>query len=120
MLDIITIYLTTTTTMSSNILYPPQLSRPPSSSSSHFIPGPTSSTLHSRANATPYTPPNGYAESPYGAAAASSSSSGTGYTRTAHELEGQNDERLEGLMGKVRMLKDVSGNVLTIWTITHG
>lgn len=28
--------------------------------------------------------------------------------RTAHQLEGQNNERLEGLLGKVKLLKDVS------------
>ncbi len=37
----------------------------------------------------------------------SSSSSGSGYTRATHDVEGQNDERLEGLLGKVKLLKDV-------------
>lgn len=37
-----------------------------------------------------------------------SGSNGSGYTRTAMQLEGQNDDRLEGLLGKVKMLKDVS------------
>ena len=32
-----------------------------------------------------------------------------GYTRSAHDVEEQNDERLEGLLGKVKILKDVSG-----------
>jgi blocked-early-in-transport protein 1 len=36
-------------------------------------------------------------------------SNGSGYTRTAMDVEGQNDERLEGLLGKVKILKDVSG-----------
>jgi len=31
-----------------------------------------------------------------------------GYTRTVHNVEEQNDERLEGLLGKVKILKDVS------------
>jgi len=31
-----------------------------------------------------------------------------GYTRSAHDVEEQNDERLEGLLGKVKILKDVS------------
>ena len=35
-------------------------------------------------------------------------SNGSGYTRTTHEVEGQNDDRLEGLLGKVKVLKDVS------------
>lgn len=30
------------------------------------------------------------------------------YGRGALHVEGQNDERLEGLLGKVKMLKDVS------------
>ena len=33
---------------------------------------------------------------------------GSGYTRATHDVEGQNDERLEGLLGKVKTLKDVS------------
>lgn len=33
--------------------------------------------------------------------------SGSGYTRATHDVEGQNDERLDGLLGKVKMLKDV-------------
>lgn len=33
---------------------------------------------------------------------------GSGYTRATHDVEGQNDERLEGLLGKVKVLKDVS------------
>ena len=35
-------------------------------------------------------------------------SSNGGYTRATHDVEGQNDERLEGLLGKVKVLKDVS------------
>lgn len=35
-------------------------------------------------------------------------SNGSGYTRATHDVEGQNDERLEGLLGKVKILKDVS------------
>jgi blocked-early-in-transport protein 1 len=34
---------------------------------------------------------------------------GAGYTRATHDVEGQNDERLDGLLGKVKMLKDVGG-----------
>jgi hypothetical protein len=30
------------------------------------------------------------------------------YSRTAQQLEHQNDDKLEGLMSKVRILKDVS------------
>lgn len=40
---------------------------------------------------------------------ASAGGNGSGYTRTAMHLEGQNDDRLEGLLGKVKILKDVSG-----------
>jgi len=36
------------------------------------------------------------------------SGSNAGYTRSAHDVEEQNDERLEGLLGKVKILKDVS------------
>lgn len=36
---------------------------------------------------------------------------GTGYTRTTHDVEEQNDQRLEGLLGKVKILKDVSRQV---------
>jgi hypothetical protein len=32
---------------------------------------------------------------------------GSGYTRTGHDVEEQNDQRLEGLLGKVKILKDV-------------
>lgn len=46
-----------------------------------------------------------YSESPYGMGMGSGAN---GYSRQAHDLEGQNDDRLEGLMGKVKMLKDVS------------
>ena len=34
-------------------------------------------------------------------------SNGSGYTRATHDVEGQNNERLEGLLGKVKILKDV-------------
>lgn len=37
-----------------------------------------------------------------------SGSNGSGYSRTAMHLEGQNDDKLEGLLGKVKILKDVS------------
>jgi hypothetical protein len=49
---------------------------------------------------------NSYAESPYGASAG-----GGGvysHSRSAHEVERQNDEKLEGLLGRVKLLKDVS------------
>lgn len=39
---------------------------------------------------------------------------GSGYTRATHDIEGQNDERLEGLLGKVKILKDVSRNQVTV------
>ncbi|KAL7421574.1 protein transport protein bet1 [Cryptotrichosporon argae] len=62
-----------------------------------------------------------YSESPYGGGMSSFGGPGTGlgiggpgsgYTRTAQEVEGQNDERLDGLLGKVKMLKDVrDGNL---------
>jgi blocked-early-in-transport protein 1 len=35
-------------------------------------------------------------------------SNGSGYTAVTHDVEGQNDDRLEGLLGKVKILKDVS------------
>lgn len=41
---------------------------------------------------------------------------GTGYTRTALNVEEQNDERLDGLLGKVKILKDVSGK--RSWPLT--
>jgi blocked-early-in-transport protein 1 len=31
-----------------------------------------------------------------------------GYSGTTQQIEGQNDERLSGLLGKVKSLKDVS------------
>lgn len=42
-------------------------------------------------------------------------SNGSGYTRVTHDIEGQNDERLEGLLGKVKILKDVSGMCTSIF-----
>ena len=44
-----------------------------------------------------------YSESPYGGGGTSGA-----YARSAHEVERQNDDKLEGLLGKVKMLKDVS------------
>jgi len=42
-------------------------------------------------------------------------SNGSGYTRATHDVEGQNDERLERLLGRVKILQDVSGgNVLQL------
>jgi len=41
-------------------------------------------------------------------------SNGSGYTRATHDIEGQNDERLDGLLGKVKILKDVSGLVVVL------
>ncbi|WWC87880.1 uncharacterized protein L201_002778 [Kwoniella dendrophila CBS 6074] len=59
-----------------------------------------------------------YSESPFGGGMNSggqtpqsgylAGGSGSGYTRTTHEVEGQNDERLEGLLGKVKILKDIT------------
>lgn len=37
-------------------------------------------------------------------------SANAGYTRPTHDVETQNDERLDGLLGKVKILKDVSGS----------
>lgn len=36
---------------------------------------------------------------------------GSGYTRATHDIEGQNDERLEGLLGKVKILKDITTGI---------
>lgn len=50
-----------------------------------------------------------FTESPYRA---------DSYSKTAQQLEHQNDDKLEGLMSKVRILKDVSGSRSTMnWTI---
>ncbi|WVR03873.1 hypothetical protein IAU60_000871 [Kwoniella sp. DSM 27419] len=55
-----------------------------------------------------------YSESPFGGGMASSSfGPGSGYqtkmhSRDAHHVEGQNDERLDGLLGKVKLLKDIT------------
>lgn len=46
-----------------------------------------------------------FTESPYQA---------DSYSRTAQQLEHQNDDKLEGLMSKVRILKDVSDPLLTL------
>jgi len=35
-----------------------------------------------------------------------------GYSGTTQQIEGQNDERLSGLLGKVKSLKDVSQDLL--------
>lgn len=48
------------------------------------------------------------------------SGANAGYTRTAHDVEEQNDERLEGLLGKVKILKDVSGRSRCDWAVTRG
>jgi hypothetical protein len=34
-------------------------------------------------------------------------SSSSGYTTATHDIEGQNDDKLDGLLGKVKILKDV-------------
>ncbi|WWC60300.1 uncharacterized protein I303_102869 [Kwoniella dejecticola CBS 10117] len=79
---------TTHSNTPSPILYPP--SGPSSGRVSPFPrPGSTASQ---------------YSESPYGGGM----NSGSGYTRSTHEVEGQNDERLEGLLGKVKILKDIT------------
>lgn len=49
--------------------------------------------------------PERYTESPFGGGGGTRAG---GVDRTAHQLEGQNNERLEGLLGKVKLLKDVS------------
>ncbi|ODN76657.1 hypothetical protein L202_05301 [Cryptococcus amylolentus CBS 6039] len=76
---------------SSNVLYPPS--------------GPSSG------RGTPYRPASSasqYSESPYGGGMASS---GSGYTPATHDVEGQNDERLDGLLGKVKILKDITKGI---------
>ncbi|PSR71277.1 hypothetical protein PHLCEN_2v12791 [Hermanssonia centrifuga] len=47
-----------------------------------------------------YTPPSSGRSSPFGA---------NNGQRFADDLEGQNDEHLEGLTAKIKLLKDVSG-----------
>ncbi|WWC96988.1 hypothetical protein V866_003865 [Kwoniella sp. B9012] len=82
----------------SPILYPPS-----ASSSGRVSPFPRPGSTASQ-----------YSESPFGGgmnsghASNSVSGPGSGYTRTTHEVEGQNDERLEGLLGKVKILKDIT------------
>ncbi|CAD6570546.1 MAG: hypothetical protein TREMPRED_005890 [Tremellales sp. Tagirdzhanova-0007] len=51
-----------------------------------------------------------YSESPYGGGM---TSNGSGYTRATHDVEGQNNERLEGLLGKVKILKDITTGIGT-------
>jgi blocked-early-in-transport protein 1 len=40
--------------------------------------------------------------------AVGSAGNGSGYTRNAMMVEGQNDDLLEGLLGKVKILKDIT------------
>ncbi|WWC68637.1 uncharacterized protein I206_102568 [Kwoniella pini CBS 10737] len=81
----------------SNTPSPSPILFPPSSSSSGRI--------------SPFQRPNStssqqYSESPFGGGG-----QGSGYTRTTHEVEGQNDERLGNLLGKVKILKDITNGI---------
>ncbi|KAK8861579.1 hypothetical protein IAR55_002401 [Kwoniella newhampshirensis] len=69
-----------------------------------LTPQPPSGPSSGRASPFPRPPSTGsqYSESPYGGGM------GSGYTRATHDVEGQNDERLEGLLGKVKTLKDIT------------
>ncbi|WVO13279.1 hypothetical protein L204_100892 [Cryptococcus depauperatus] len=67
--------------------------------------GHTTNTLSQRSHLPSSGQEKQYSESPYGGGMSS------GYTRTAHELEGQNDERLDGLLGKVKILKDITTGI---------
>ncbi|KAK1927537.1 hypothetical protein DB88DRAFT_478343 [Papiliotrema laurentii] len=78
---------------------------------------------------SPYRPSSSasqYSESPYGGGMSSGGGAGgaatgpgagiiggggTGYTRTALNVEEQNDERLDGLLGKVKILKDITSGI---------
>ena len=67
----------------------------------------TSNSLHNRASLLPQTystPPSSGRSSPYGQLPSGQ--------RYADDLEGQNDEHLEGLAAKVKMLKDVSNSMV--------
>lgn len=44
----------------------------------------------------------------------SSGANGGGYSGTTQQIEGQNDERLAGLLGKVKSLKDVGQGVQSV------
>nr|XP_019012080.1 blocked early in transport 1 [Kwoniella pini CBS 10737]OCF50861.1 blocked early in transport 1 [Kwoniella pini CBS 10737] len=98
----------------SNTPSPSPILFPPSSSSSGRI--------------SPFQRPNStssqqYSESPFGGGMNSGSGlnnnnnnmgvggQGSGYTRTTHEVEGQNDERLGNLLGKVKILKDITNGI---------
>lgn len=43
-----------------------------------------------------------------GAGVSANGNNGSGYTRNAMMVEGQNDDMLEGLLGKVKILKDIT------------
>lgn len=78
----------------------------------------TSSSLHNRASLLPTnysTPPSSGRSSPFG-------QQPTGH-RYADDLEGQNDEQLEGIAAKVKMLKDITigiGNEVRESTLLAG
>jgi blocked-early-in-transport protein 1 len=76
-----------------------------------LAPGPGAEPSSGRAS--PYRPNSSlsqYSESPYGGGMSSGAGGGGmgGYSGTTQQIEGQNDERLSGLLGKVKSLKDVS------------
>ncbi|AAW42679.2 BET1 protein, putative [Cryptococcus deneoformans JEC21] len=77
---------------SSNALFPPSGPSSGRVSPSSFRPGSSAGTSQ-------------FSESPYGGGM------GSGYTRATHDIEGQNDERLEGLLGKVKILKDITTGI---------
>ncbi|ORX36510.1 hypothetical protein BD324DRAFT_629140 [Kockovaella imperatae] len=79
--------------------YPAPLSAGGPGSGFNHAPG-TSNGLYQRSGSSA----SQYSESPFGGGM----SSNGGYTRATHDVEGQNDERLEGLLGKVKVLKDIT------------
>ncbi|OCF30579.1 blocked early in transport 1 [Kwoniella heveanensis BCC8398] len=106
----------------SPVLYPPSGPGPSGVGYSHSGPGAgfagpgagTSSLLSSgRPSPSPslYNRPNSaasqYSESPFGGGMSSGGMGGMGMRDTS-VVEGQNDERLEGLLGKVKILKDIT------------
>lgn len=108
--------LTAPSTLSKRQPLHPQASYPYASGSSSPYPyqnsanNATSSyaSLSSAGRASPYYDASSRPSSSMGAAHGSSSLPQYSKARTAEDLEEQGDERLAGLMGKVRILKDVS------------
>ena len=68
-----------------------------------------STSLPASGRSSPYPNGGGAAYASSGLSSVNSMTQESPYSsRSVDDLEGQNDERLEGLMGKVRLLKDVS------------